>query len=198
MEDFSLTGGAQPVQLENTASTFDGGEGNLCSNCHQFRNELPVAADGNIEVTSSRFGPHHGAEAQMLLGEGGLGVSGSPSSHYQLIEDTCVACHMGEEHNHTFEPDVDRCQACHGDAEDFDINGVQTEIQAMLDELAVLFEEQGFIDPENGRWVTGMYSEEAAQAMWNYKFVEEDQSLGVHNATFAKMLLQQALDVLQQ
>jgi len=198
LEDFGLTGGAQPVQMEYTAGTFDGGEGNLCSNCHQVRNELPVAADGNIEVTSSRFGPHHGVEAQMLLGEGGLGVSGSPSAHYQMIENTCVACHMGDERNHTFEPDVSRCQACHADAENFDMNGVQTEVQVMVDELTVLFEEQGFIDPDNGRWVTGTYPEAAAQAMWNYKFVVEDQSMGVHNSAYTKLLLQQALDALQQ
>ncbi len=175
--DFSLTGGAQPVNLEYTDGTFDGGQGNLCSNCHQIRNQQPEVTDGNIEVTSSRFGTHHGAESQMLLGEGGLGVSGSSSAHYRLVEDTCVGCHMGEERNHTYEPDEDRCQECHEDVEDFDINGVQTEVQAMIDELTALFTDQGFIDPDNGRWVTGTYPEEHANAMWNYKFVIEDQSL---------------------
>jgi formate-dependent nitrite reductase cytochrome c552 subunit len=133
----------------------------------------------------------------MLLGEGGLGVSGSSSAHYRLVEDTCVGCHMGEERNHTYEPDEDRCQECHEDVEDFDINGVQTEVQAMIDELTALFTEQGFIDPDNGRWVTGTYPEEHANAMWNYKFVIEDQSLGIHNSDFARALLQQGLDALQ-
>ena len=186
------------MDLEYNAGTFDGGLGNLCVNCHQQRNEHPTVADGNIEVESSRFGPHHGTEAQMLLGEGGLGVSGSPSPHYQLVENTCVGCHMGDERNHTYEPEVERCQACHPDAEDFDMDGVQTEVQAMFDELTALFEAQGFIDPENGRWLTGPYPEEAANAMWNYKMVEEDQSMGVHNSDFTKALLQQALDALQQ
>jgi hypothetical protein len=197
LDDFSLTGGAQPVQMAYTDSTFDGGLGNLCSNCHQIRNEKPEVVDGNIEVTSSRFGTHHGAEAQMLLGEGGLGVSGSPGNHYEMVENTCVGCHMGEERDHTYEPEVERCQECHGeDVEDFDIDGVRTEVQAMLDELTVLFNEQGFIDPENGRWLTGTYPEEAANAMWNYKFVQEDQSMGVHNPDFTMALLQQALDAL--
>jgi len=195
--DFSLTGDEQAVKMAFTDGTFDGGAGNLCANCHQIRNVKPEVADGNIEVTSSRFGTHHGAEAQMLLGEGGLGVSGSPSTHYQMVENTCVACHMGDERNHTYEPEVERCQECHADAEDFNMNGVQTEVQAMFDELTDLFTEQGYIDPENGRWVTGMYPEAIANAMWNYKFVIEDQSMGVHNSTYAKALLEQALEALK-
>lgn len=197
-DDFSLIGGEQAVKLEYTDGTFDGGKGNLCANCHQIRNEKPEVADGNIDVSSSRFGTHHGAESQMLLGEGGLGdVSGSPSTHYQMVENTCVGCHMGDERNHTFEPDVARCQACHADAEDFDMNSAQTEVKVMFDELTELFNEQGYIDPENGRWVVGIYPEEIANAMWNYKFVEEDQSMGVHNPAYTKALLQYALDVLR-
>lgn len=196
--DFALTGDAQPVKMAYSEGTYDGGEGNLCANCHQIRNEKPAVTDGNIEVTSSRFGTHHGAEAQMLLGEGGLGVTGSSGPHYRFVEDTCVYCHMGEERNHTYEPEVERCQACHEDAEEFDIEGVQTEIMEMMEELAVLFEEQGFIDPENGRWVTGTYPEAAANAMWNYKFVEEDQSMGVHNPSYARALLEQAMEALQE
>lgn len=195
--DFSLTGDAQPVKLENSDGTFDGGAGNLCAQCHQIRNEKPVVADGNIEVTNSRFGTHHGAESQMLLGEGGLGVEDAgPSEHYELVEDTCVTCHMGGERNHTYWPDVERCLECHEDAEDFDMNGVQTEVRAMFDELTALFNAQGYIDPENGRWLTGTYPEDIANAMWNYKFVEEDQSMGVHNSVYTKALLQQALDAL--
>ena len=90
----------------------------------------------------------------MLLGEGGLGVTGSPSPHYQMVEDTCVACHMGEERNHTYEANVARCQACHADAENFDINGVQTEVKAMFDELHTIFVAKGMLDPETDIWVT--------------------------------------------
>jgi hypothetical protein len=198
LADFSLTGGAQPVNLENTGGTFDGGLGNLCANCHQIRNEQPAVVDGNIEVTSSRFGTHLGVESQMLLGEGGLGVTGSSSEHYRFVENTCVGCHMGEERNHTYEPEVERCQECHEGAEDFDMDGVRTEVQAMFDELTTLFTDQGYIDPENGLWVIGTYPEAVANAMWNYKFVEEDQSMGVHNPDFTMALLQQAVDALQQ
>jgi hypothetical protein len=196
--DFSLTGGAEPVKLEYTAGTFDGGMGNLCANCHQIRNEPPTATDGNVEVTSSRFGPHHGVEAAMLLGEGGLGVTGSPSSHYNMVENTCVACHMGEEANHTYLPDVARCQACHADAEDFDLNGTQTEIQAMVDELKAIFVAEGMMDEETELWtVPATYPEAVVNAMWNFKLVVEDQSMGVHNSAYTRALLEAALEAMR-
>jgi hypothetical protein len=34
-------------------------------------------------------------------------------------------------------------------------------------------------------------------AMWNYKLVEYDASMGVHNADFARALLTQALEALR-
>ncbi|MDH3517351.1 MAG: hypothetical protein OEM66_00330 [Acidimicrobiia bacterium] len=195
--DFSLTGDGRPAQMENTTGTFDGGLGNLCANCHQIRNELPVLteADGaEFEVTSSRFGTHHGVEAQMLLGEGGLMVTGSPSVHYQVVEDTCVSCHMGEQRNHTYEPNLSNCQGCHADLDTFDRNGVQTEISALMEEVKALLVEAGIMDLEVGdnRSATGLFPEEVASAMWNYMFVLEDQSMGVHNPAFARALLEQA------
>ena len=201
-EDFSLTGGEQPVKFEYTDGTFDGGAGNLCANCHQIRNPKPEVADGNVSVTSSRFGTHHGVESQMLVGEGGLGVDGKPSSHYAMVEDTCVACHMGEEYNHTYEPEVERCQACHADAENFDMNGVQTEVVAMLEELKTLFLDKGLMNPDNELWNASsstplVVPEAVANAMWNYKFVEEDQSHGVHNSAYTKAMLEAALEAMR-
>jgi hypothetical protein len=201
-DDFSLTGGEQPVKFEYTDGTFDGGAGNLCANCHQIRNPKPAVVDGNVEITSSRYGTHYGVESQMLLGEGGLGVAGKPSTHYTTVVDTCVACHMGEEFNHTYTPEVARCQACHADAENFDINDVQTEVKAMLEELHALFVEKGMLNPETNLWNATTAAplkvpEAVAQAMWNYKFVSYDASNGVHNSAYAKALLQAALETMK-
>ena len=195
--DWALTGGGQPVLLEKTGGTYDGGDGNLCANCHQIRNALPVAAGGSIDLgTNTRFGTHYGVEAQMLLGEGGLGVEGSPSPHYAAVENTCVTCHLGEEANHTYLPAVERCQACHADAEDFDINGVQTEVTAMLAEVHELLIASGIMN-EEGRSIPGVYPEAVASAMWNYKIVEYDGSNGAHNSAYAKALLESALEALK-
>lgn len=195
--DFSLTGDAQPVLMEKTGGTYDGGQGNLCANCHQIRNNLPVAVGGNIDLgTDTRFGTHYGVEAQMLLGEGGLMVTGSPGTHYQVVGDTCVTCHMGEERNHTYVPKVARCTTCHAGATNFDIGDTQTEVQAMFDEVHALLVASGIMS-DDGRSIPGVYPEAVASAMWNYKLVEYDGSKGVHNPAFAKALLQQGLDALQ-
>ena len=149
----------------------------------------------------------------MLLGEGGSGVTGSPSAHYSVVENTCVTCHMGEERNHTYLPEVERCQACHTDAEAFDINGVQTEIEAMLEELHTIFVDEKLLNPETDLWgiydpATGKWSnpstdapltvtEAVANAMWNYKFVVYDKSMGVHNSAFTTALLESALEAMR-
>jgi hypothetical protein len=201
-EDWALTGGEKPVVLEKTGGTFDGGAGNLCANCHQIRNDPPKVENGNVQITSSHYGTHVSAQASMLLGEGGLGgVTGGPSAHYKSVTDTCVACHMGAEFSHTYEPEVARCQSCHADAKNFDMNGTQTEIKAMVDELTTIFTSKGMVN-EDGTWKTSAdaplsVSEDVANAMWNYNFVVEDNSMGVHNAAYAKALLQQALDVMK-
>jgi hypothetical protein len=201
-EDWALTGAEQPTKMEYSDGTFDGGAGNLCANCHQIRNVKPTVEAGTVNVTSSRFGTHYGAEAQMLLGEGGLGETGSPSMHYKLVTDTCVACHMGEEFNHTYAPAVERCQACHADLEDFNFNDVQTEVEAMLEELHTLFVDKSMLNPETNLWIATtsaplVVPEAVANAMWNYKFVTYDGSNGVHNSAYAKALLEAALETMR-
>ena len=150
----------------------------------------------------------------MLMGEGGSGVTGSPSPHYNGVKDTCVGCHMGdEEFNHTYAPDVARCQTCHADASDFDMDGVQTEVKGMVDELHTIFVDKKLMNPETDLWgvwdpATQKFAnpsasaplvvpDAVAQAMWNYNFVVEDQSMGVHNSAYTKALLQQALDAMK-
>lgn len=180
--------------------TYDGGEGNLCVNCHQPRRVFPAAEAGMITGITSHWGPHHGPQSAMLLGEAGAGVEGSPSAHYAMVENTCVACHLGENDSHTFEPSVDACQACHPGAEDFDINGVQTEVQAMLDELGDKLVAAGLIDvnaPEGHPIVTEA-PENQALALYNWIYVaHEDKSLGVHNSAYTKALLEAALAALE-
>ena len=202
--DWALTGGAAAVSLERSDGTYDKGSANLCAQCHQIRHPRPAATDGMIEVTSTRFGPHHGVESNMAVGEGGMGVTGAPGGHYNLIDAGCVSCHMGENTNHGFEAELGTCEGCHSDIESFDYNGTQTEIQALLDQIKPLLIAEGIIDSTildddgeiGNRSVPGTYSEEVVNAMWNYMYVVEDQSLGVHNPGFTRALLEYSLTAL--
>ena len=196
-DDFALET-TEPVALFAIEGvTFDGGEGNLCASCHQPRRSIAAAEDGMIEITSTHWGPHHGGESSMLLGVAGAGdVVGEPSAHAQMVEDTCVTCHMGDGRNHTFEPQVETCQTCHADAEDFDINGVQTEVQAMLDEIEEALIGLGWLD-EEGHPAVSMVPEGEAAALWNWIYIaHEDGSLGVHNPEYTKALLEASLAAL--
>lgn len=178
--------------------TFNGGKGNLCANCHQPRRMIDQPdADGNIAVTSTHWGPHHGPQSAMLLGMGGALVEGEPSDHATVVPDTCVSCHLGVDATHTFEPAVATCAFCHEDAENFDIEGVQTEVAGMIEELGGLLKGKGLLD-EEGHPVVGTYPAAQASALWNYIFIAiEDGSQGVHNADYTKAMLQASIEALQ-
>jgi len=204
-EDYSLTGGEKPTKMEYTAGTFDKGAGNLCVECHQIRNAKPTVTDGKINVTSVRFGTHYGTQAQMLLGEGGLGgVAGSPSVHYTTVADSCVSCHMGSDFNHTMDPgvlnmnvspnQVVRCVGCHTGLTTLDRNGVQTDVQAMLVTAKAALVKAGIMNEADELSKPGTYPEAVANAFWNYKIVSYDASKGVHNPAYAKALLQYVID----
>jgi hypothetical protein len=178
-----------------------------------------------VSVTSTHWGGHHGPEAALLLGVGGAGgVEGKPSTHYQTVENTCVTCHLGgagPDASHTFTPNVATCQTCHADATSLDVNGVQTEVQGKLDQVEKALIAKGLLaevaDPGLVELVPGFvkdeyelttigkavepvvgdYPEAQAAALWNYLFVKEDKSLGVHNPSFANALLDAALEALK-
>ncbi len=191
--DWALTTTA-PVALVATDATYDGGKGNLCANCHQPRREME-AENGMVNVDSTHWGPHHGPQSAMLLGVAGAGVTGKPSAHYNMVEDTCVTCHVVNE-VHTMTPNVAACQPCHADAADFDIGGTQTEVEELITELEGLLETKGLY--HEGHPVVGEYPEDEAAALWNYIYIAvEDSSMGVHNPSYTKALLEYSIEALQ-
>jgi hypothetical protein len=108
---------------------------------------------------------------------------------------------MGPDYDHTFEPAVERCQACHPDAEDFDINGVQTQVQELVDELGDLLVAEGVLSENgpDGHPTVEEAPENVAIALWNWIYVaHEDQSMGVHNSDYTIALLEAALEALGQ
>ena len=103
---------------------------------------------------------------------------------------------MGEENNHTFEPDEDTCQQCHPSATDFDYMGVQTEVDSLGNVLGDLLLTAGLIDEntEDGHPTVSSAPEDQAIALWNWLYVmHEDQSHGVHNPDYAKALLEDGI-----
>jgi nitrate/TMAO reductase-like tetraheme cytochrome c subunit len=211
--DWALTS-SEAVTFELTGDIYDLGNSNLCVNCHQPRPaDVPVVGGGDYEITSTRFGPHHGPQSSMLAGVGGYGEEYTGSNvHYDSVDNGCITCHMSDaygkqagghtmnvtyEYHGATEESLSSCIACHEDIESFDRDGVQTEIEELLEEVHVLLVAQGLIDGESGSGLTGTFTSEQAGALWNYKTIEEDRSMGVHNPKFAKFLLETALEALE-
>jgi hypothetical protein len=177
-------------------STFDGGLGNLCVNCHQPRRNAPVANNGVITGISDHWGPHHGPQSSMILGVGGAGTTGTPGGHYGAIENSCVDCHMSDDRNHTMAPDPATCEPCHPGAEDFDINGTRTEIIALSDQLGQLLFDAGLISENSidGHPIVTEAPEDQGIALWNWLYVHhEDRSSGAHNYDYAKAMLEEGI-----
>lgn len=116
---------------------------------------------------------------------------------------------------HTFKPvwdngtpdnpsdDVDltaACANCHGPIDSFDIpredfdgdrvvEGVQTEVEGLMHELAIVLPPIG----EPTVAVTQDYTPQQLKAAYNYLMVEEDGSRGIHNTRYAVGLLKASL-----
>jgi len=217
------------VELGNGAM-YDKGVSNLCANCHKGRRDVTTyVTDGGS--MSSHYGPHHGPQSDMLVGENAYEYSGYTylnSAHTSTTLEGCVDCHFDEADEyvlggHTFwvkdeesgDEHTDGCNVdgCHtGSLEvdslnrlayvDYDwdgsVEGTQDEIAGLLDSLATLLVTGNLLeyDAEDdeyhpiSRTVT---LADSAGAVFNFMFVEEDRSHGIHNTKYSVGLLQSSI-----
>jgi len=73
-------------------------------------------------------------------------------------------------------------------------NGLQVEVQGLLDSIKVLLPPVGTTDVDV---IDSSWTPAQGIAYYNHQFVAEDKSLGIHNPAFAVALLQSALDDLK-
>jgi hypothetical protein len=208
------------VTLPDSTVITNAGEGLLCMQCHQSRENAATYAS----TYASNFGPHHGPQGDMLEGVNGYNYGQViPSSAHASISNTCVTCHMQtlassdpallHAGGHTFEMSssnemlVAACQQCHGPSvttfnfpvADYDgdgvVEGVQTEVQNLLNKLSTLL-------PNSSGVVDGLVKSPSPASGWtapqleadyNYQFVANDGSLGVHNTAYAVGLLKASI-----
>jgi hypothetical protein len=214
LTDFNLATTA-PVQLI-TGGIINIGKGNICAECHQPRlaNPQPVVGGPNVTLTSSRYGVHHGPQASVLFGEGGYEIPGTEkydkSPHVAIVPDGCVTCHMATPYGnlaggHTLNmaygtPGTDNvagCLKCHTTAKNFDVDGVQTEVTALLAQFKTLLINAKLMSSDLV-FVLGTYPADKAGVMLNYQLITEDKSLGVHNAKYVKAILKNSIAYLQK
>jgi hypothetical protein len=210
---FTATDPVEFVNPQHGTANFQGA-GNLCAQCHQGRplSPYPVVDGADVEIGSRRYGYHHGPQGTIQAAVGGF-FSESPGQHVHALYG-CQHCHMGNAYGnaaggHTFnlsyeyhgsvEDLVVGCNdGCHsGAVDDFNHNGLQTEVATLLDELADLLVEAGMMqgptDTYPGYAVTGPQPANLAAAFVNWQMVEEDRSLGIHSPVYVRSLLNDAI-----
>ncbi len=188
-----------PVTMVISGLTFDKGNSNLCVNCHQARRYMANfkdKTDPTKYAATVRFNTHLSDQGDIMMGSGGFGVEGKPGAHYSMLEDSCVACHLGEGKNHLFQPQLATCVKCHADAKDFNINGYETKFEEKMAELKDALTKKGLLDA-NGAPVAGTYDEKTASALFNYGAIEEDASKGAHNPNYVMALIEASLEALK-
>lgn len=196
------------------------GRSNTCINCHQPRNSYPVpSGTADVTITSSRFGPHHGPQSTMLEGIMGANIAGSTGypgrgTAVHKTGASCTSCHMGEttdgtDGSHTWEPALNTCVQCHTtmtsipDVENNEGISGWSDYYVLHDLLVAkgYISESGRVQGNNGGNASSsnplVVPVAEAQAIWNYKTLEEDQSNGIHNPDYARALLKNSLEVLQ-
>ncbi|MBM3328573.1 MAG: T9SS type A sorting domain-containing protein [Calditrichaeota bacterium] len=210
-----------PVRLENGVEV-NYGNGNMCANCHKSRRNAVTYVE--TTRGSTHFGPHYSAQSDMLRGTNGIeyGMQMRSSPHYMIVENGCVGCHMAEGRHNNGDPaqfklgdhsfavktangieNTEVCATCHGEIEGFEeimadsdwdgdgnVEGVSHEIEGMLERIALLLPPIG----ENRVVIDTSYSLSQKKAVWNYRLVEEDGSMGMHNARYARSILQATYD----
>jgi hypothetical protein len=221
--DFRLRWTALTTLANGT--TADLGAGNLCAACHQSRRNIKTYITATTKLTE-RFGPHHGPQGDLLIGTNGYEYASydyERSTHGTATDDGCLDCHMRTTSRnvvggHSFNMEwtegaeevknVAGCVRCHSTiSEDtgFDYNGVQTEIDLLIQTLEDRLIGVGFLTQytPGGDWMpdstagpgnNGKVSADSAGAVWNYLIAKEDRSHGVHNPGYIKGLLESSIE----
>ncbi len=188
---------------------------NLCANCHRTRTLEPLkeavakeVADVTVYKLSSRTGPHHGPQANVVYGVGFAEIAGdvtypTAGASIHLNKASCTGCHMAPfdaaktEGGHTYLPSLKECNTCHGVEEaNFDHGGLQTLIAQQMDMLRDRLVLIGAMTKTTGvdGDVYAAYTSAAipmvqAQAFYNWNGLREDRSMGAHNPAYVKALL---------
>ena len=203
-------------------AVFNRGPANLCAACHHTRTDVTTFVVDGVELSTHWGPHHSGQSDMLIGSNGYeyAGYSYNNSPHTNAVVEGCISCHMAPGVNSTVGghswnmanaaagiDNLNGCNAsgCHDPklttfdrtaAADYDmdgtVNGVQTEIEGLLDSLNVALTDAGLLEdgePTNGLTVS---TADSAGAVFNYLFVHEDRSEGIHNTRYAVGLLTSA------
>ena len=207
--------GVQEVALMNGTTIRGGGNGRICMNCHLSRRDAEsyvTAYHGHYgphgsPQTDMLAGTNAIEYGQEIPSSGHLYAvpDTCATCHMQDVESDNPALHLAGGHTYKISwdggtPDdhaddvglVGACADCHGPVDTLNfaradyngdglVEGVQTEVEHIMHDLAMLLPPIG----EPTVSVADDYTTAQLSAAYNYLFVEEDKSKGVHNTAYA-------------
>ncbi|MBN2226370.1 MAG: hypothetical protein JW763_03300 [candidate division Zixibacteria bacterium] len=200
-----------PVVLAD-GFTYNRGNSNICALCHQATATVASAITDQIDLLDSvtiypSWAAHASNQADMMMGTGGYEYGAGPgnSAHYNASGSNCVKCHMnvaiGFElggHSFTMESDgdqlVEACNVsgCHIGSPLTGFTDVSADQTSFIDSLSILhtaLETKGITDDYAGK----IGDAGLAGALYNYRFIINDGSNGVHNTDYALGLIRESL-----
>lgn len=161
-------------------------------------------------ATAPRLAPHEGPQGSFCAGVAGfdLGTSGITVSDHTDIVNSCVTCHMpavykgNKAGGHTCKMTYDNigtlydasCKTCHPTNLTAKLNNFKKEITDSLNTLKALLAQKNLLDTVKNTAKTGTVKAGLAKIVYNYFYIKNDKSTGVHNPEFARLLLKNSLD----
>jgi formate-dependent nitrite reductase cytochrome c552 subunit len=187
------------------------------------KNPTLTNLNDSIKILSSRFGPHHGPQSALIAGVGKSPAYEIPGNvvyqngAHTSIEDACIHCHMGTPygtsgggHTMLIEYDVHgtrtfnsaNCTPCHQTtAFPKLIDDSQASLTKLLDSLKTILVDKKWLVAS-----TGLFNASASKplkikakevmACYNWAFIMEDKSKGVHNNSYASALLKNSIQAI--
>lgn len=215
--DWALTKpGAQTLEVKYAGAdvVWDKGTSNQCVFCHQSRAVTPAPAvnGADFNLANSRMGPHHGPNANLILGKTPFELPGEahPTTNPHSTASGCITCHMSTPYGyqaggHNMGVWYDShgtpmmlktgCTTCHTNATSLDskIAELTTDVKDKMDRLEAQLLAAGIYNSATGLAKTGTFKANAVLAYLNYNTIKEDRSNGVHNPGYITTLLDNSI-----
>ncbi len=191
-----------PGTTAATFTTFN----HTCGQCHNGRGTNP--ADSSLNSGTSRPSMHDSNQFNMLMGIGGVEGSGAPTKNmaHATAPGQCTKCHMPSS-RHTYTVSYDGCAPCHTQADAAArATSVKSEVLNSLVALRTRLDNWALTNKGNAlfwEYTTNITAAdptltppaqsgipiEIKRARHNYYFVIRSGDYGVHNAPYARYLL---------
>lgn len=208
--------------MDGITTVKNAGMGALCMKCHYGRRNAATYVE-TTTGGSTFGPHHSNQADMLAGANGITYGKVIPSSaHGKSVENSCVGCHMQETAatdvgftqvgGHTFKVAAnigtnrveltEACISCHGEMEDFNmatqdydgdgvIMGVQDEVKGLLRQLAKLLPPVGVAKETIS--INSSWTKQQLRAGFNWRFVGEEGSFGIHNTAFAVGLLKASI-----